>query len=268
MCKTQWSSYEARKGECDVAINIKLSKRRPVDRSADSMNRTWVGWDETASDQVNWDHNRGIYAVGDRVDHERYATLSRNGKIRLVARITGRQEESNLRGTSKKWSLQGEVLQPGDPVREAFLRLPAPRGRNPIAYFDDPTDTHADTFLLTNNPARWEIDRDLLTDWINETNAGHTVEWNWSTGGTTRKIVPGDRAFLLRQGVPVRGIFASGPSCQLSTRLSTGMDLAPSPTTRTFAGTRSSTRISHCRSRHCTSTSRRVYGSRRRAAPR
>ena len=268
MCKTQWSSYEARKGECDVAINIKLSKRRPVDRSADSMNRTWVGWDETASDQVNWDHNRGIYAVGDRVDHERYATLSRNGKIRLVARITGRQEESNLRGTSKKWSLQGEVLQPGDPVREAFLRLPAPRGRNPIAYFDDPTDTHADTFLLTNNPARWEIDRDLLTDWINETNAGHTVEWNWSTGGTTRKIVPGDRAFLLRQGVPVRGIFASGPSCQLSTRLSTGMDLAPSPTTRTFAGTRSSTRISHCRSRHCTSNSRRVYGSRRRAAPR
>lgn len=210
MCKTQWSSYEARKGECDVAVNIKLSKRRPVDRSADSMNRTWVGWDETASDQVNWDHNRGIYAVGDRVDHERYATLSRNGKIRLVARITGRQEESNLRGTSKKWSLQGEVLQPGDPVREAFLRLPAPRGRNPIAYFDDPTDTHADTFLLTNNPARWEIDRDLLTDWINETNAGHTVEWNWSTGGTTRKIVPGDRAFLLRQGVPVRGIFASG----------------------------------------------------------
>ncbi len=71
------------------------------------MNRTWVGWDETASDQVNWDHNRGIYAVGDRVDHERYATLSRNGKIRLVARITGRQEESNLRGTSKKWSSSG-----------------------------------------------------------------------------------------------------------------------------------------------------------------
>jgi hypothetical protein len=193
-----------------VAVNIKLRSRFTVDRSSDSMGRTWVGWDETVSDQVNWDHNRGRHTFGSRVDAERYATLSYDGRIRLVARLTGRREESNARGTWKKWSLLGEVLRPGDPLREAFLRIPAPAGRNTIAYFDDPTDTQTDTFLLTNNPAKWEIDRDLITDWINATNAGHTVEWNWSTGVTTRKIVPGDRAFLLRQGVPVRGVFASG----------------------------------------------------------
>ena len=65
-------------------------------------------------------------------------------------------------------------------------------------------------FLLTNNPARWEIDPEYMTDWVEATAAGHLVEGRWSTGATTKKIHVGDRAFLLRQGTAGRGIFASG----------------------------------------------------------
>lgn len=65
-------------------------------------------------------------------------------------------------------------------------------------------------FLLTNNPARWTIDPDYMTDWVEATARGHGVEGRWSTGSTTKKINVGDRAFLLRQGTSGRGIFASG----------------------------------------------------------
>lgn len=67
-----------------------------------------------------------------------------------------------------------------------------------------------DAFLLTNNPARWEIDPDVMADWVEATANGYPVEGSWSTGLTTRAISVGDRAFLLRQGHGQRGIFASG----------------------------------------------------------
>ncbi len=42
-----------------MAVNIKLKAKFAIDRATDSMGRAWAGWDEDASDQVNWDHNRG-----------------------------------------------------------------------------------------------------------------------------------------------------------------------------------------------------------------
>lgn len=65
-------------------------------------------------------------------------------------------------------------------------------------------------FLLTYNPAKWPWDLDDLAEEIEATALGHPVLGRWSTGSTWRKIAPGDRAFLLRQGSEPRGIFASG----------------------------------------------------------
>ena len=194
-----------------MAVNIKLVDKFEVDTDTDSMNRTWAGWDPNASDQVIWDHNRGRHTFGSRVDGERFATLSYKGDIKLVAELTGRTQEANPLRTGQKWSLQGRVLPPGDPIREALLRLPAPDGRSTIRYIQDPADiAESNAFLLTNNPRKFQLDPDLLAGWVDATSNGYRVESTWSTGTTTKRIFPGDRAFLLRQGVSDRGIFASG----------------------------------------------------------
>jgi 5-methylcytosine-specific restriction enzyme A len=63
------------------------------------------------------------------------------------------------------------------------------------------------TYLLTWNPAKWPWPE--LPDCIQEFEAtGHRLE-RWSCG-RNRKIVEGDRVFLLRQGLEPRGIVGSG----------------------------------------------------------
>lgn len=66
------------------------------------------------------------------------------------------------------------------------------------------------TFLLTINPTQWDVDPDELESWIETTRSGHVVVDRWSTGSRAGGIQPGDRAFLLRQGVPNRRIYAAG----------------------------------------------------------
>jgi len=63
------------------------------------------------------------------------------------------------------------------------------------------------TYLLTWNPAKWPWDD--LTDCIQQIRkTGHYRE-RWSCG-RNRRIVEGDRVFLLRQGLEPRGIVGSG----------------------------------------------------------
>ncbi|CAG0933066.1 hypothetical protein TFLX_02877 [Thermoflexales bacterium] len=63
------------------------------------------------------------------------------------------------------------------------------------------------TYLLTWNPAKWPWDD--LAECIHHVRAtGHYLE-RWSCG-RNRKIVEGDRVFLLRQGLEPRGIVGSG----------------------------------------------------------
>ena len=63
------------------------------------------------------------------------------------------------------------------------------------------------TYLLTWNPAKWPWPE--LDECIREIrNTGHYRE-RWSCG-RNRKIVEGDRLFLLRQGLEPRGIVGAG----------------------------------------------------------
>jgi len=63
------------------------------------------------------------------------------------------------------------------------------------------------TYLLTWNPNRWEWED--IQEHIQEIDEKGYCELDWSCG-TTERIKPGDRLFLLRQGREPRGIFASG----------------------------------------------------------
>lgn len=62
-------------------------------------------------------------------------------------------------------------------------------------------------FLLTWNPKRW--DWTTLADDLVQVALGRAVEIRWSSGNT-RRVVAGDRVFLLKQGTPPRGLMASG----------------------------------------------------------
>jgi hypothetical protein len=63
------------------------------------------------------------------------------------------------------------------------------------------------TFLLTWNPARWTWEN--LAEVAQQTARGVPYATRWSTGNTKR-IIRGDRVFLLKQGAEPRGIIAAG----------------------------------------------------------
>ena len=63
------------------------------------------------------------------------------------------------------------------------------------------------TYLLTWKPTRWHWDN--LTDNVREVETRGYYDSRWSSGGTKR-IVTGDRVFLLRQGSDRAGIMGSG----------------------------------------------------------
>ena len=63
------------------------------------------------------------------------------------------------------------------------------------------------TYLLTWNPAKWPWDD--LDDCIQEIRKHGVHSDQWSCGHS-RKIVEGDRVFLIRQGKEPRGIVGSG----------------------------------------------------------
>lgn len=63
------------------------------------------------------------------------------------------------------------------------------------------------TYLFTWNPKRWEwVD---IQDCIKQVEENGYFSDRWSSG-VTKKIMPGDRAFLMKLGDNNRGIFASG----------------------------------------------------------
>jgi 5-methylcytosine-specific restriction protein A len=63
------------------------------------------------------------------------------------------------------------------------------------------------TYLLTWNPAKWPWDD--LDDCIQDIQKNGIHSDRWSCG-RSRKIVEGDRVFLIRQGKEPRGIVGSG----------------------------------------------------------
>ena len=91
-------------------------------------------WKATATDDQLWEANRGLWTLGGRVENERIATLSFEGRIQVVAEITGRTRYDV--GGEPKWALSGRVLRPGDPVHDDLKGSLGPRVRNPVGYFD------------------------------------------------------------------------------------------------------------------------------------
>ena len=64
------------------------------------------------------------------------------------------------------------------------------------------------TYIMTWNPSRWHWDDNAFENAVRSTEGGRIASEQWSCGNT-RRIVAGDRVFLLRQGSE-RGMVGSG----------------------------------------------------------
>ncbi|GAA1243367.1 protein NO VEIN domain-containing protein [Oryzihumus leptocrescens] len=207
-----------------MAINLKLAPIWATDPKDEPWGRAWVGWDPTMSDEEIWESNRGIWSLSlTRLTTERFATMSTDGVIRLVAELEGHDIVYDHRVGKDRVALIGTLLQPGDPVRDALVGQTVDQHRNPVSYIDTSVYDEITTaeravppapadgaFLLTNNPAVWEIDPSTYADWMQKTAEGGTVTFRWSTGHRSGGIEIGDRVFLLIQGSGPRGIIGSG----------------------------------------------------------
>ncbi|MGK5683094.1 protein NO VEIN domain-containing protein [Actinoplanes sp. URMC 104] len=199
-----------------MAVNFDLDARRSA-APGDPRGRTWAGWDKHAGDDDLWEANRGPWTLAGGAAGERFATLSHDGIVQVVAEITGRQQYPPAHGDM--WTLTGRVLRPGDPVRDELVGSPARQGS--VSYYDTAdldtmttseraavADRAPVTMLVTWNPARWRMgdyDDDVIA-----TAGGGFVRGRWSTGSRTGGIEPGDRVFMLLQGDGPRGIVGSG----------------------------------------------------------
>ncbi|GAA4623031.1 hypothetical protein [Cellulomonas oligotrophica] len=209
-----------------MAINFTLAPVRDVDADVDPMRRTWTGWDPARSAAELWEANRGIWPLSDeRLVGQRYATLSFEGCVQVVALIDG--VEVHVAGTSPMKALTGQVLTADHPVALALLGRPVPEGDDAVVTLETedveraaaaPTapvlraaaDAPRAGFLLTYDPDRWEWSEGGVLAAAEATAHGRLYKAQWSTGSRSAGITPGDRAFLLRQGAGPRGVVASG----------------------------------------------------------
>jgi hypothetical protein len=126
-----------------MAINFKLSDRREIKAATDPMGRSWVGWDPSASPEVNFEQNRGRWLIGRRGDSERFATFSVDGRIVLVAETSGIEDSPDLRPDhADKRAIVGRLLTPADAAYASFIGREVDSHRNPVTYIADDPGEH------------------------------------------------------------------------------------------------------------------------------
>jgi hypothetical protein len=122
-----------------MTINLKLAAVTVGEPDTDPMHRDWVGWEPGLSDQETYEQNRGVWRLGARAKHERYATFSCDGRVRVVVAIDGIEKIPSLDDRPAKDALVGRVLGRGDAAYEALMDQPVDNFRNPVTYGPDPS---------------------------------------------------------------------------------------------------------------------------------
>ncbi|MGN6405687.1 DUF3883 domain-containing protein [Sinomonas sp.] len=120
-------------------ITIRLIDRQSAD-SDDPLGRDWWGFDPDATPEQLWANNRGDWSLdAKRIAAERWAALSYQGRVVLVAELDGPDHEilpDNSAGKSKK-ALIGRPLPTAHPIHQALAGTPVRPARG-ITYDPDP----------------------------------------------------------------------------------------------------------------------------------
>lgn len=72
-----------------MAVNFQHSRARELS-AGDPLSGAWVRWRDTSTPDGSWELNQGRWALAARVDDERFATLSFDGRVQVVAEISER----------------------------------------------------------------------------------------------------------------------------------------------------------------------------------
>jgi 5-methylcytosine-specific restriction enzyme A len=129
------------------------------------------------------------------------------------ARLLTKQSEPIpvfLKQATNAWLFDGHYRAKGVVEDRAYIdrkQRKANRSDVVVALLLEPVEVSHDTYLLTWNPRNWPWDD--LERMVGLTAEGRSLDDDWSCGNTKR-IRPGDRLFLLRQGEEPRGIMAAG----------------------------------------------------------
>lgn len=113
-------------------VHVTLGACRRTGRD-DPLGRSWRGYDPTRSAEENWKANRGAWKLDpSRVERCDLAVFSHQGRVVLVAQVSGVERVPDAGGYTGRWSLvgtplDGHWLEHGrQPVARSF--------GNPIAY--------------------------------------------------------------------------------------------------------------------------------------
>lgn len=118
-------------------IQITLGRKKLTDPRTEWLQRSQIGWEEGLPEQQLFDIARGVWALGKKAWHERYAVVSGAGTVRQAIEI-----HQVLPDNYGRYFFEGRILQPGDPVSDLYVGKDAPNGsqQNPITYFKSPFD--------------------------------------------------------------------------------------------------------------------------------
>ncbi|MEU4697414.1 hypothetical protein [Nonomuraea dietziae] len=124
-----------------IHITLTDAKSCPAD---DALGRTRYGYSAEMTPSDVYDLNHGYYVLGARADRERYALFSApdqsaGNKVVLAVEI---QEIVPVEGRPDRRVINGDILQEGHPVFDAYVGRPSPISgvRNPVTYLDSPLD--------------------------------------------------------------------------------------------------------------------------------
>lgn len=124
-----------------MTLVLRLGNYKTLD-APDALGRDWVGWFPRMTEDEAYEAGRGAWKLGPRADEEAFAFIVAGTGDRTVLTtieidaLTPADEEGRR-------SIIGRVLEPGHPVREAYLGQPDPlhnTSRNPVGYVELPEE--------------------------------------------------------------------------------------------------------------------------------
>lgn len=113
-----------------MAVRFKLSGYETV--RDDPLGREFIGYFPRMTETEAWQAGRGVWRMSaDKASRQRFALIVGEGLVRAVGEITGWTVHGD------RIALDGEVLDVGHPVRDAYIGTPDPvdtGSQNPVGY--------------------------------------------------------------------------------------------------------------------------------------